>query len=154
MLREWIKNILVCSVLFSVMLHIAPDAKLRRYVQIAVGFVMMVVAVSPLTGLLSVDDRMEYNLYEESLGMDISESDNSVYETCMEGVVERFVADRYGGSCSVSLTLDESLGIEQVVVTFAGHQAESADRAREVTAAVADEYGIDPACIKVEWSGL
>ena len=50
MLAEWLKNIVVCSILFSVVLYIAPDPKMRRYVQAAVGFVMMMVVINPVIG--------------------------------------------------------------------------------------------------------
>ena len=61
MLAEWLKNIVVCSILFSVVLYIAPDPKMRRYVQSAVGFVMMMVVINPVIGWLGYADRIEFN---------------------------------------------------------------------------------------------
>ena len=48
MLREWITNIIVCGILFSVILYLVPDPKMKKYIQTAIGFVMMIVVLLSL----------------------------------------------------------------------------------------------------------
>ena len=71
MLREWITNIIVCGILFSVILYLVPDPKMKKYIQTAIGFVMMIVVLTPVIRWLHSDDRVIFDMYEESLGANI-----------------------------------------------------------------------------------
>ena len=77
MLREWITNIIVCGILFSVILYLVPDPKMKKYIQTAIGFVMMIVVLTPVIRWLHSDDRVIFDMYEESLGANIDGGDDT-----------------------------------------------------------------------------
>ncbi len=139
MLAEWLKNIVVCSILFSVVLYIAPDPKMRRYVQAAVGFVMMMVVINPVIGWLGYADRIEFNTYSESLGMDVAEGDDEMYVRAMEEVVERFISDKCIADAVVRIVTGEELEIDSMDIYI---QSDKVDT-DVVRSAVSEEYGVD-----------
>lgn len=136
MLREWITNIIVCSILFSVILYLTPDPRMKKYIQTAVGFVMMIVVLSPVIRFLHSEDRMVFDMYAESLGTDIGEDDD-VYVGLMEGVVENFLKDKYGVDSDVVITLSDAMEIEEMRISI----LKNADR-DGIAQAAAAEYGI------------
>ena len=127
MLAEWLKNIVVCSILFSVVLYIAPDPKMRRYVQSAVGFVMMMVVINPVIGWLGYADRIEFNTYSESLGMDVAEGDDEMYVRAMEEVVERFISDNCNADAVVRIVTGEELGIDSMEIYIQSDKVDTDD---------------------------
>lgn len=139
MLAEWLKNIVACSILFSVVLYIAPDPKMRRYVQSAVGFVMMMVVINPVIGWLGYADRIEFNTYSESLGMDVAEGDDEMYVRAMEEVVERFISDNCNADAVVRIVTGEELGIDSMEIYIQSDKVDT-DGLRS---AVSEEYGVD-----------
>ena len=139
MLAEWLKNIVVCSILFSVVLYIAPDPKMRRYVQSAVVFVMMMVVINPVIGWLGYADRIEFNTYSESLGMDVAEGDDEMYVRAMEEVVERFISDNCNADAVVRIVTGEELGIDSMEIYIQSDKVDT-DGLRSV---VSEEYGVD-----------
>lgn len=139
MLAEWLKNIVVCSILFSVVLYIAPDPKMRRYVQSAVGFVMMMVVINPVIGWLGYADRIEFNTYSESLGMDVAEGDDEMYVRAMEEAVERFISDNCNADAVVRIVTGEELGIDSMEIYIQSDKVDT-DGLRS---AVSEEYGVD-----------
>lgn len=138
MLAEWLKNIVVCSILFSVVLYIAPDPKMRRYVQSAVGFVMMMVVINPVIGWLGYADRIEFNTYSESLGMDVAEGDDEMYVRAMEEVVERFISDNCNADAVVRIVTGEELGIDSMEIYIQSDKVDTDG----VRSAVSEEYGV------------
>lgn len=138
MLAEWLKNIVVCSILFSVVLYIAPDPKMRRYVQTAVGFVMMMVVINPVIGWLGYADRIEFNTYSESLGMDVAEGDDEMYVRAMEEVVERFISDNCNADAVVRIVTGEELGIDSMEIYIQSDKVDTDG----VRSAVSEEYGV------------
>ncbi len=143
MLREWITNIIVCSILFSVILYLTPDPKMKKYIQTAIGFVMMIVVLSPVIRWLHSENRMVFDMYEESLGTDIGEDDD-VYVGLMEGVVENFVKDKYGVDSDVVITLSDTMEIDGMWINI----SENADH-DGIAQAAAAEYGISQEKISV-----
>ncbi len=143
MLREWITNIIVCSILFSVILYLTPDPRMKKYIQTAVGFVMMIVVLSPVIRFLHSEDRMVFDMYAESLGTDIGEDDD-VYLGLMEGVVENFLKDKYGVDSDVVITLSDAMEIEEMRISI----LKNADR-DGIAQAAAAEYGISQEKISV-----
>ncbi len=143
MLREWITNIIVCSILFSVILYLTPDPKMKKYIQTAIGFVMMIVVLSPVIRWLHSEDRMIFDMYEESLGTDIGEDDD-VYVGLMEGVVENFVKDKYGVDSDVVITLSDAMEIEEMWINISGNADHDG-----IAQAAAAEYGISQEKISV-----
>lgn len=44
-------------------------SKMRRYIQTAVGFVMIIVVLTPVIKLVVSDEQILFNVYEESIGL-------------------------------------------------------------------------------------
>lgn len=133
------------SVQYTVFGHPVSDAgsKDEKYIQTAVGFVMMIVVLSPVIRFLHSEDRMVFDMYAESLGTDIGEDDD-VYLGLMEGVVENFLKDKYGVDSDVVITLSDAMEIEEMRISI----LKNADR-DGIAQAAAAEYGISQEKISV-----
>lgn len=153
MLTEWIKSVLICSVLFSICLYIAPDPQMKRYVRNAVGFVMIIVVLSPLINLLGAQERLTFDMLKATLTAEIDDGDNAVYVAAMESIVETFVSKQYGVKVQVYITLSENLTIAGMSVAidyrYMSENGESAGdgMAGVMRSGLAEEYGIDESLI-------
>mgnify|MGYP004450932025 CR=1 FL=1 len=149
MLAEWIKNIVICSILFSVILHVAPDPKMRRYIQIAVGLVMIIVVMNPLIDMMKCDDRIIFNIYEESMGMCIEPGEDAVYERSMEMVVKQFIYDRYGADTDVHVVMGNDMQLQEIDIYVDQENLKKENITypdkwyTALAPAVAKEYGLD-----------
>lgn len=155
MLTEWIKSVLVCSILFSVVVYIAPNPDMKRYVQTAVGFVMIIVVLSPLLELSGEQDRLTFNLFSEALGTDIEDGDNEVYTAAMEEIVTTFADDEYGVRTQVDIMLSEELAITGMSVAIdyrymsENGKTVSAALVQALRSGLAAEYDIDESMIVI-----
>ena len=171
-IKEWIVNIIVCSILFSVILYLTPDPRMKKYIQTAIGFVMMIVVLTPVIGWLRCDNRMTFSMYAESLGNNITGSDDEMYVDLMETVVQNFLRDSLGVESDVQITLtgDMSDRVEisrmQILLTEVPTETEGALGTENtsktvpevpepsvptgrIKKALAEEYGIDDRIIEV-----
>lgn len=148
MAADWIKSVLICSILFSVVVYIAPNPRMRRYVQTAVGFVMIIVVMSPVLSAMKCEDRLAFNLYEESLGTWISDGDDEVYIAAMEQVVDTYLHDNWGIEADVDIDITEELAIKSMTVHIDYTYMSSVEDInstfiRSVSRGLSREYGID-----------
>lgn len=118
MLKEWITNIIVCSILFSILLYLVPDPKMKRYIQTAVGLVMMIVVISPVIRWLDSDGRIEFNMYTEAVQQTFDETDTGVYVDLMENVVKNFLMDKYGIGSEVRIVLSSDMEIDAMDISI------------------------------------
>ena len=145
---EWIKNVVICSILFSVMLHIAPDPKMRRYIPTAVGFVMIIVVLTPVIKLVVSDEQILFNVYEESIGLEIEAGDDAVYVMSMEQVIEQYIEDRYGVYVKADIVLTDNMEIDSIGISVDYREMNgkgismNENDFRGIADAVAAEYGI------------
>lgn len=162
MLREWITNIIVCGILFSVILYLVPDPKMKKYIQTAIGFVMMIVVLTPVIRRLHSDDRVIFDMYEESLGANIDGGDDEVYVELMEKVIQDFISDRYGTYADVDIELSDEMEIAGIRVILSGDNPMEGENAQtgkqidhgeadsgEMSKALSDEYGLDQEKISI-----
>lgn len=117
MLKEWITNIIVCSILFSILLYLVPDPKMKRYIQTAVGLVMMIVVISPVIRWLDSDGHIEFNMYTEAVQQAFDETDTGVYVDLMENVVQNFLMDKYGIGSEVRIVLSSDMEIDAMDIS-------------------------------------
>mgnify|MGYP001703987943 FL=1 len=162
MLREWITNIIVCGILFSVILYLVPDPKMKKYIQTAIGFVMMIVVLTPVIRWLHSDDRVIFDMYEESLGANIDGGDDEVYVELMEKVIQDFISDRYGTYADVDIELSDEMEIAGIRVILSGDNPMEGENAQtgkqidhgeadpgEMSKVLSDEYGLDQEKISI-----
>ena len=143
MLREWITNIIVCGILFSVILYLVPDPKMKKYIQTAIGFVMMIVVLTPVIRWLHSDDRVIFDMYEESLRANIDGGDDEVY-------------------VDVDIELSDEMEIAGIRVIISGDNPMEGENAQtgkqidhgeadsgEMSKVLSDEYGLDQEKISI-----
>lgn len=73
----------------------------------------MMVVINPVIGWLGYADRIEFNTYSESLGMDVAEGDDEMYVRAMEEVVERFISDNCNADAGGAYSHRGGLGDRQ-----------------------------------------
>ena len=90
-------------------------------------------------GWLGYADRIEFNTYSESLGMDVAEGDDEMYVRAMEEVVERFISDNCNADAVVRIVTGEELGIDSMEIYIQSDKVDT-DGLRS---AVSEVYGVD-----------
>jgi len=95
--------------------------------------------INPVIGWLGYADRIEFNTYSESLGMDVAEGDDEMYVRAMEEVVERFISDNCNADAVVRIVTGEELGIDSMEIYIQSDKVDT-DGLRS---AVSEEYGVD-----------
>lgn len=147
MLAEWIRSVLICAILFSVILYIAPNPQMRGYVRTAVGFVMIIVVLSPLLSLLSYEDRLTFDLYSEVIGTGLTDGENDLYADAIEVIVQDYIYDSYGISAQVDITLSEDSVIKGMSVTIDYSRTPSEVLYDSMRSGLSERYDIDEGLI-------
>lgn len=130
------------------MLYAAPNPQMKRYVQTAVGFVMIIVVMNPVTTLINGGDVMTFDMLSKSLGTEIEEGDDALYVAAMEDIVEKFVYDEYGITAEVDISLEAELTISGMSVTLraadrSGIMEPGPELSRLIRSDLSEEYGIE-----------
>lgn len=150
-MAEWMKNILVCALFFSLVLYMAPNEKMRRYIQTAVGLIMIIVVASPVVELLGAEERYNFSLLKNSLNIGVAESDDDMYVYAMEKVVENYVWDKWGLDSNVEIEVTDSiLSYMEVEIQEKGEAADEA-LLQTVKENIASQYGVDEDKVCVIW---
>lgn len=160
-MAEWMKNILVCALFFSLVLYMAPNEKMRRYIQTAVGLIMIIVVASPVVELLGAEEKYNFSLLKNSLNIGVTEGDDDLYVYAMEKVVENYVWDKWGLDSSVEIEVTDSIlsymevEIQEKMEADENFQQEqnSTDEVllQTVKENIASQYGVDEDKVCVIW---
>lgn len=71
-LVSWVKGIVCYSVLTAVFMEIVPE-KFRKYIRLYMGLVLVLLFISPLTGLFHLEERMEKFFDREKLRLELED---------------------------------------------------------------------------------
>lgn len=155
MLSEWMKDIMVCGILFSLLLYMAPNPGMKRYIQTVVGAVMVIMVLSPVMKLMKCEDRLNFNLYRESVGNYIDSSDDEIYVNAMEKVVAEYIKEKRGFDTRVHIELSPNMDIRQMTIYIDWESVninadENIDKTRgSIKSDAAGKYGLDEELITV-----
>lgn len=111
MLNEWIRSIIIFSIFFSLILYLVPNEKYKKHVQTVTGFVMIIVVLTPVLELFSLDKKLALQYDYFAIGSFVIDDESRYYQDVMEEMVYRYLKERYGLEYDVELVLDEELHI-------------------------------------------
>lgn len=66
-LRYWIQDIIFVFIIISIMEIILPSNNMKKYINMVVGFLIIIVIISPFIKLLSKDYNMDKNILEKHI---------------------------------------------------------------------------------------
>ncbi|MDD3222126.1 MAG: hypothetical protein EOM34_06260 [Clostridia bacterium] len=65
--REWMQNIVVFLLLTTMVGHLIPDEKYKKYIRVTTGLLLIMVVITPLSRLLNLDEKIYENFMQENL---------------------------------------------------------------------------------------
>lgn len=136
MLKEWVESIVVFTILFSCVLYLVPHEKYKKYIQTAIGFIMMIIIIHPLLSLGDIKTGLEFDDYYEIGSVLVSGNDKNYYCGVLESVIEEHILSQTGVSCELQIELDEAGAIKRVSVKTENNRQET------VKKILTKEYGV------------
>lgn len=154
MLVEWIKDVMICSILFSVLIFLAPNPEMKRYIQVAVGAVMVIIVLSPVTAVWGDENRLTFNIYRESVGV-LDEQENDFYVDAMKELIKNYIKEKKGVSSDIDIELSSDMSIQKLTVIVTDMESGEnlsgtfSSIGESIRKDVALEYGIEEKNIQV-----
>lgn len=154
MLVEWIKDVMICSILFSVLIFLAPNPEMKRYIQVAVGAVMVIIVLSPVTAIFGDENRLAFNIYRESVGV-LDEQEDDFYVDAMKELIRNYIREKKGVSSDIDIELSSDMSIQKLTVIVTDMEygeklsGTFSSIAESIRKDVALEYGIEEKNIQV-----
>lgn len=111
MLNEWIRSIIIFTIFFSLVLYLVPNDKYKKHVQTVTGFVMIIVVITPVLELLSLDKKLALQYDYSAIGNFVMNDEGRYYQDMMEETVRSYLRERYGIEYDVVLVLDTEFHI-------------------------------------------
>lgn len=59
-ITDWIRSIIIYMLLVSVLLHLLPDESYRKYVRLAVGLLLLLIVIEPVSRLISDGSAVDF----------------------------------------------------------------------------------------------
>ncbi len=137
---DWMKSILVFTIFFSVILFMMPDEKYKKYVQTAIGFVMIIVVINPIVDMLGFSDELSFDIRYEVMKEEFSDTDDAYYSDIVAAIIKEDIYDTYGADMQVHVYLDESQKISHVELS--GSLLET-EQEKDIRDNLSKKYGIN-----------
>lgn len=68
---EWLRNIVICLFLISLIYQLFPDSDYKKYMRVAAGLILIVVVMTPVLKIFGADIKLSYFLNLETLKTEI-----------------------------------------------------------------------------------
>ncbi|MBP3325342.1 MAG: stage III sporulation protein AF [Coprococcus sp.] len=111
---EWIKSILVFTIFFSVVLYIMPSEKYKKYIQTAIGFVMIIVVINPIVRVLGFSDNLSFNIRYEIADLEYISSEDAYYRDVVAAIIRDELEKEYDLHMQVQVYMEENKSIRTI----------------------------------------
>lgn len=111
---EWIKSILVFTIFFSVVLYIMPSEKYKKYIQTAIGFVMIIVVINPIVRMLGFSDNLSFNIRYEIADLEYISSEDAYYRDVVAAIIRDELEKEYDLHMQVQVYMEENKSIRTI----------------------------------------
>ena len=111
---EWIKSILVFTIFFSVVLYIMPSEKYKKYIQTAIGFVMISVVINPIVRVLGFSDNLSFNIRYEIADLEYISSEAAYYCDVVAAIIRDELEKEYDLHMQVQVYMEENKNIRTI----------------------------------------
>ncbi|MGN0394550.1 MAG: stage III sporulation protein AF [Coprococcus sp.] len=113
-MAEWAKSILVFTIFSSVILFVMPDEKYKKYIQTAIGFVMIIVVINPVVEMLGFADKLSFNIRYEMRDEELISIEDTYYADVLSAIIEDELNSEYGITAHVQVYIDESQKVSSI----------------------------------------
>ncbi|SHJ49094.1 stage III sporulation protein AF [Paramaledivibacter caminithermalis] len=72
-IKLWIKNIVMVIILVSFLDILIPDGKIKKYLNLILGFIVMIIILSPIIDFLNSNENLENEVFKISSKLDKKE---------------------------------------------------------------------------------
>lgn len=144
MLNEWIRSIIIFTIFFSLVLYLVPDEKYKKHVQTVTGFVMIIVVITPVLELFSLNEKLALHYDYSAIGSFVMKDETGYYQDVMEEMVHRYLKEHYNVEYEVKLELDTEFHIMRMEL----YKKENADdngisiEQEKIISEISREYGM------------
>lgn len=130
MLQEWIQNIVVFLLLMTMLRHLIPSEKYQKYIQLAMGLILIFMMLSPITKILGMEDKIIQNYIQESLWLDASDAKisgqmfssteryNDSYRKILEETIEAYFETQSMKMMYCAIEMNEDMASENYGVVY------------------------------------
>lgn len=71
---EWVRNIVICLLVISLIYQLLPDSDYKKYMRVCAGLILIVVVMTPVLKLFGADLQLSYFLDFEALKVQLETS--------------------------------------------------------------------------------
>ena len=115
MFKEFVTRVISLAFLCIVSEMIMPEGSMKKYLHLAVGFMMMCVLISPVTNLLN-PESFEFSFDSEMTNEEIiAESEAYILKLHEENIREH-VINIYGHECEVFVKVNSDGMVKEVII--------------------------------------
>lgn len=101
-ITDWIRSIIIYMLLVSVLLHLIPDESYRKYVRIAVGLLLLLIVIEPVSSLFS--DGSAADFLTEELPEGTWSGQEELFRQEAEAAQEQALCEAYEAQLRESVT--------------------------------------------------
>lgn len=127
---EWVRNILLFTVFFSVVLYMMPNENYRKYIQTAIGFVMIIVIINPVVDVLGCAGKLSFSIRYEMANEDYIDMEDEYYKDVIGAVIENSISEEYKLDSKVSVSINSDNSISRIEVICENIDEENAEKLR------------------------
>lgn len=140
MLETWVKSIVMFVLFSSMVFFLLPDDTYRKYMQTAVGCVLVILVIAPMMQADGIGDVLSFEYYKEQRQAAVSEEDGRYYTDVMEQIVESYIEDTWNIQADVTLTFGEDFTIRRLEVIV--REEVGTELSEEIRQEMISGYGI------------
>ena len=144
---EWIRTIAVYLILVTVLLTLVNGKTYKKYVELVGGMVLILIVVSPITKLLSLDGKMQYNFNLSHFKLEMLEQEffekaetinqealTKEYKKLLTKQVNQIVEQegQLVEQLNIILSKEDYGVIEEIIVEIKNENKEETDKTKEI----------------------
>ncbi|NLK75835.1 MAG: stage III sporulation protein AF [Clostridiales bacterium] len=112
-LYQWVKNIVIYMIVNAIITNLLGDSSYKKYVSMVSGLILVLLVVSPLLDLLSMDDRFDFLFRSNNFAVETAEFKNTLQR--MEENQRQAIFEEY--EVKIEKQVRESLQEDNIVLS-------------------------------------
>ncbi|NLW22401.1 MAG: stage III sporulation protein AF [Tissierellia bacterium] len=97
-LRLWVKDMALIFILISIIEIVLPNSNMKRYINVVMGFLIILVIISPIVKLVLKDFNMDKEVFHNIMeGIEFEREENSKFTSIQEEQVKKIYINKIKG---------------------------------------------------------
>lgn len=152
MLASWIKSIILFAIFASFVRYLLPDDKYLKYFKNTIGLIMILVVINPITELFNLNDKLQFDYYNECLSEQVYAQNDTYYCNLMGQLIEEYIEEQYKIEAFVNVESRESEVIS-VDINMSGENYEKINP-EELKNDLSISFKLDTGTVNIEESAF